>query len=220
MKPARFNPSSAIEMNDDVFAAMLDEVDYPMLLVSEHLSLLHLNAAAVAQFGDLGALTVDKLGLDSTRDQFAMVRAVKAACGQGKRSFIQIRHRSKGLLSASVVPLDRGDEASTALLIMAKPRFCQELSLHGFARESRLTDVETRVLRLLCAGLSVQDIADAHNVKVSTIRTQMTSLRSKTGAKDIRDVLFKLAVLPPVLGALRSPLPWSGTGTEASQPQQ
>lgn len=205
MRRARLNSNTgAAGSNGDLLAAMLDEVDYPMLLVSQDLRVLHLNAAAVEQFGDQDAFAIDQeLNTSTTRDQSAMARAVKLACTQGKRSFIQVRRGTLGLLSASVVPLARAGQAPAALLILAKRSLCQELSLHGFARENQLTDVETRVLRLLCAGLSVHDIADAHNVKISTVRTQMTSLRSKTGAKDIRDIVFQLAVLPPVLSALR-----------------
>ena len=46
------------------------------------------------------------------------------------------------------------------------------------------------------------ETADA-SVAVSTVRTQIGSIRIKTGASSIRELVRQVAVLPPLVGALR-----------------
>ena len=47
------------------------------------------------------------------------------------------------------------------------------------------------------------EIASRAGVAVSTVRTQIGSIRSKTGATSIRELVRQVAVLPPLVGALR-----------------
>jgi hypothetical protein len=42
-------------------------------------------------------------------------------------------------------------------------------------------------------------------VALSTVRTQIGSIRTKTGAGSIRDLVRQVALLPPLVGALRGP---------------
>jgi DNA-binding CsgD family transcriptional regulator len=46
-------------------------------------------------------------------------------------------------------------------------------------------------------------IARQQNVAVSTVRTQIGSIRAKTGAGSISELVRQVAVLPPLVGALR-----------------
>jgi DNA-binding CsgD family transcriptional regulator len=46
-------------------------------------------------------------------------------------------------------------------------------------------------------------IAERQNVAVSTVRTQIGSIRAKTGAGSISELVRQVAVLPPLVGALR-----------------
>jgi hypothetical protein len=50
-------------------------------------------------------------------------------------------------------------------------------------------------------------------VAVSTVRTQIGSIRAKTGAGSIRELVRQVAVLPPLVGALR------GAAGSAQQPR-
>jgi hypothetical protein len=47
-------------------------------------------------------------------------------------------------------------------------------------------------------------VASAHGVALSTVRSQIGSIRLKTGAASIRDLLAQVARLPPLMGRLRS----------------
>ena len=67
-----------------------------------------------------------------------------------------------------------------------------------------LTGAETRVLEQLCAGTEPLRIAALHGVEISTVRTQITCIRQKTGAGDITALVMRVAQLPPMVSALRS----------------
>jgi DNA-binding CsgD family transcriptional regulator len=60
-----------------------------------------------------------------------------------------------------------------------------------------------RVMAGLCEGRSPNDIADQQGVAISTVRAQIGAIRSKTGSPSIPALVRQLAVLPPLLGALR-----------------
>lgn len=94
------------------------------------------------------------------------------------------------------------DQRSAALLILSRPRSCEELSLHWYARLRGLTDTEVRVLTALCHGLSPQAIAGRHGVALSTVRTQISNLRLKTGSRSIVDLVRHVMALPPLVNSL------------------
>ena len=59
------------------------------------------------------------------------------------------------------------------------------------------------MLAALCAGQRPSEIAAALCVALSTVRTQIGSIRAKTGAESIRALVRQVAVLPPLVSALR-----------------
>jgi DNA-binding CsgD family transcriptional regulator len=87
--------------------------------------------------------------------------------------------------------------------VLGKRSVCEQLSVQGYARAVSLTPAETRVLELLCNGVQPTAIAVQQGVAVSTVRTQIGSIRAKTGANSIRELVRQVAVLPPLVGALR-----------------
>jgi len=189
----------------DVFAAMVDEVDYPMLLVTCDMQLLHANKAARRCLEDLQTfrLAGGELQLRCGSDQAAVGRAVNAACTRGLRGFVRLSQRQGRCDAVAVVPQRGRDDVNVALLMLGRTGLCEELSMHAYARNHGLTASEARVLGALCSGHSPPAIARSHGVAVSTVRTQIYSLRAKTGAKDIGELLRMVAVLPPLVNALQ-----------------
>ncbi len=59
------------------------------------------------------------------------------------------------------------------------------------------------MLQALCDGLDPMQIARHNGVAVCTIRSQIGSLRAKTGAASIRELLSRVAALPSLGTALR-----------------
>jgi DNA-binding CsgD family transcriptional regulator len=185
---------------------MLDEIDYGMLLVTAEGDLRYLNHVARLELDGEHPLQLQGRSLRARRVvDVAPLYDALAAAQRGLRRLLMLgegEHR----VSLSVVPLPQADTSGGALtlLVLGKRQVCQQLSVQGFARSVHLTPAETRVLEWLCAGVRPTDIAIRANVAVSTVRTQIGSIRSKTGAASIRELVRQVAQLPPLVGALRS----------------
>lgn len=89
-----------------------------------------------------------------------------------------------------------GDQ--TALVMFGRRAPCSPLGLEMLARRHGLTLTETRVLHALLANTAPRDIAAAHGVGLSTIRTQIQSIRGKVGVRSIDALLLHAAEVPPV----------------------
>ena len=108
-------------------------------------------------------------------------------------------------VAVSVVPLRtrRAAAPMATQLSMGKRQMCGGLGVQWFARSHGLTLAETRVLEALSEGRQPSDIATRHGVGISTIRSQIGSIRSKTRSDSIGALVRQVAVLPPLVGALR-----------------
>ncbi len=193
-------------------AAMLDEIDYGMLLLDDQGQLLHVNHAARSQL-DAGhplCLVGRQLRARRACDQAPVRAALDAAVRRGLRKLLTVGEPGHEV-GISVVPLGAiaGDGRSLTLAMLGKRRVCGELAVQAFARSHGLTPGETRVLLALCEGLGPAAAAAAQGVAISTVRTHIGSIRLKTGAGSIRSILGKVAALPPLMGVLR---PGGSTG--------
>ncbi|MCW5634008.1 MAG: PAS domain-containing protein [Rubrivivax sp.] len=184
---------------------MLDEIDYGMLLVDADGQVLYLNHAARRELD--GAHPLQLLGRHVAAahpGEAAKLQDALAAAQRGLRRLLTLG-RGDQLVGISVVPLDEPDaRGGTTLLMLGKRAVCEQLTVQGYARARALTPAETRVLEMLCGGVQPTAIARQQGVAVSTVRTQIGSIRAKTGANSIRELVRQVAVLPPLVGALRS----------------
>jgi DNA-binding CsgD family transcriptional regulator len=98
------------------------------------------------------------------------------------------------------------------LLMLGRRAESQRLAITFFARSHGLTPAEENVLRGLCAGHSVNDIARGNGTTEGTVRTQIRTLRDKTAAPSIRVLLQRVAALPPVV-----PVSLAGVQSPATQ---
>lgn len=185
-------------------ALMIDEVDYGMVLVSGNGHVLHLNHAARLEVDNGQALKLSAGALFAHRneDDAAFHNALHDAHARQRRCLLTLGH-AEHAINVAVVPLDARHGRSATLLMLSKPRVCEALSLQYFASNHGLTQAEGQVLNALCTGLSPTDIAHKHGVAISTVRTQIHHIRSKTGASGIAALVRQIARLPPLLSALR-----------------
>jgi DNA-binding CsgD family transcriptional regulator len=188
---------------------MLDEIDYGMLLVTGDSQVLYLNHTARLELDSEHPLQLVGQSLRAQRPQdVAPLYDALASAQRGLRRLLTLGEGASRT-SVSVVPLPPGqgqrmdDHAPATLLVLGKREVCASLSVQGYARSMNLTPAETRVLERLCAGVRPNTIALEQAVAVSTIRTQIGSIRAKTGAGSISELVRQVAVLPPVVGALR-----------------
>lgn len=183
-----------------VLAVVLDEIDLGLILIDDDGHVRHANRMAQRRLDGCPTLTLDGESL-CTRlpsDQAKLQQAVRAAIQQGLRRLLTLG-TADARVSVSVIPVSLGLCWSGALLLLGKQQLCENLSLHAFAREFGLTAAEQEVLQGLCAGLQPQDIATRHSVALSTIRTQIASVRGKTQVDSIRELIGMVALLPPML---------------------
>jgi DNA-binding CsgD family transcriptional regulator len=184
----------------DWLAATLDEVDYGMLLLTDTSQVVHVNHAARIELDGDHPLQLlgHELRARHAHDVAPLHTALQNAALRGLRKLLALgagAHR----ISASVVPL--GD--AMTLLILSKRQMCESLSVQGFARGHSLTPAETRVLVALCQGVPPGEVARELGVGIATVRSQIGSIRQKTGAESIRALVRQVAVLPPLMGVLR-----------------
>lgn len=194
---------------------MLDEVDYGMVLVQADGRVAWLNHAAQQELEDTHPLqlTHGTLGVHNAVDVAPLFDAL-AAAQRGLRRMLTVG-RGTQQVTVSVVPLRdplgsgmgggmSGTTPCMTLLMLGKREVCAQLSVQAFARHYRLTSSEETVLGLLCAGVRPAQIAAQRVVRISTVRTQIGSIRGKTGAATIRDLVKQVAMLPPSMCALRT----------------
>ena len=184
----------------DWLAATLDEIDYGMLLLTDTNHVVHANHAARVELD--GEHPLQLLGRElrarHPHDVAALHTALQNAALRGLRKLLALGTGAQRV-SVSVVPL--GD--ATTLLMLSKRQVCESLSVQGFARSHGLTPAETRVLVALCQGIPPGEVAVALGVGIATVRSQIGSIRQKTGAESIRALVRQVAVLPPLMGVLR-----------------
>ena len=187
-------------------ALMLDENDYGLLLLDvggrvrwrNHRALVELDEAHPLKVVD--GRVVARADSDGTR----LAGALHDAAVRGTRELLTLDAEGQRV-SLAVVPLagEVLDGQPATMLLLGKRQVCENLSVRGFARAHKLTPAETRVLEALCAGVAPQTYAERQGVRISTVRTQIGSIREKTGARSIRALVRMVAVLPPMVPALR-----------------
>jgi len=193
-----------------LLAQVLDEIDYGVLLMADVRHVLHVNHAARAELGDEHPLQLlgGELRARHAKDVAALHDAVHDATQRGLRRLLSLGEPGQRI-GVSVVPLgwpagQDVDAPGGALLVLGRREVCGPLSIHGYARAHGLSESEERVLRALCNGLTPNEIAAQHQVKIATVRTQIAHIRAKTDTPGIRELVQSVAVLPPMMGVLRS----------------
>lgn len=181
-------------------AAMLDEIDYGMLLLGDATEVLHANHAARSEL-DAGhplQLVGRQLRARQAADMPRLHDALADAAHRSLRRLVALGE-GEGRANLAVIPLGR----PATLLVLGKRHLSERISVQCFASLHGLTPAETRVLTGLCEGLNPREVAELHEVGLATVRTQIGSIRAKTGAENIRALVRQVAVLPPMVSSLR-----------------
>ncbi len=187
-------------------AQMLDTLDYGMLLLTDAGKVVQINKAARRDLDDDHPLQLDGhcLLARSAQDAAPLRDALAGAAERGLRRLIQLGE-GRGRISVAVVPLPAqgADERPGVAVLLGKRQMCEELTVDWYARSHGLTMTETAVIKGLCADFTPQQVAVRQGVGLATIRTQIGSIRSKTGASSIRALVRQVALLPPLVSALQ-----------------
>lgn len=188
-------------------ARSLDEIDYGLLLISESGEVQYANQAAREVMDHRHPLQLcnQRVAARGVNDEAALQEALAAATRRGLRRLLTLGS-GEDRASLAVVPLELapGLPSGATLLLLGRREACQRLSIEWFARTHGLTPAESRVLEALARGDEPREIAQAFDVGLATVRTQIGCIRAKVGAQSIRDLLRMVGTLPPMLSALRA----------------
>lgn len=186
-------------------ARMLDETQHGMLLITPYGRLRHANHAARDELarGQSLRLAGEEI-LATHRDQQGVLLQALAEGRHCRRRLITLGTGDQAL-PVAVVPMGDGDPRAEALvlLVLGRRQGHEALTLDFYARTQGLTSAEARVLQSLCDGLRPKEVAQRFDVAVSTVRTQISSIRAKTQTASIRDLVSKVGTLPPITPTMR-----------------
>ena len=182
-------------------ALVLDQIDHGLILVDPQGRVWHANRVARAELNDPEhAMQFHEGCLRARRasDAQKLREALSAAHTKRLRCLLMLEADHQAT-SVAVVPLPCSHgETPVTLLMLGKRSARTSLATYWFARSCGLTAAEVQVLHALCGGVSPRDIASDHSVAVSTIRTQISSIRSKTRSTSLRELIRRVAHLPPI----------------------
>jgi DNA-binding CsgD family transcriptional regulator len=188
---------------------LVDELAHGVVIASAEGRVLHVNQAARQVLSRRQTLAVHEGRLQAhDPKQSRLLLQALAKGGAGRRSMVSLRSPGGWALSVAVVPL-RGESpgrAATLGLFLSRASVCDTLMLCFFARAHGLTNSEEQVLAILCQGYSAPEAAVQLNVAVSTVRSHVRSLCSKTQSNGVRALVGRVAVLPPLGSSLHHPV--------------
>ena len=187
--------------------AAFDEIDNGLLVCTEHGQVLCSNQSARRALRGEHPLVLEDCGVLEARDPRhgpVWAQALRGAATQSRRQFLQL----DPLLSdkcIAVVPLPVGDTPAqpAVLILLGRQHLCGKLAAQWFGMSHGLSPAEDNVLGALAAGHRPQTIAQRHGVCISTVRTQVASINNKAQTHATGDLLRRLTLLPPMVGALR-----------------
>lgn len=183
---------------------VLEELDYGVLLLNASGRVLHCNLAARRGLDDSHPLEINgnQLRCRDPRDAAPFSEALQNAESDGRRCLLRLGEGERRS-NVVVVPLNRDVSRAAVLLVLERGQLCGELAAQWFALRYGLTPTETEVLKALSAGVRPNFVAEQQGVAISTVRTQIQSIRAKSGADSIGELMRQLAMLPPLMSALR-----------------
>jgi DNA-binding CsgD family transcriptional regulator len=184
----------------EVLSLLFDEFSHAVVVATQYRKIVHANEAARREFARCDVLYADQGELRALSPiDGKLLQCALAKAASGERNLIRLSG-SGMVLSVAVVPLKVcAESAATKIALFFGPSgLCNSGMFDLFARRHSLTPMEERVLVLLCRGLSAPEIAADLGVAVSTVRTHVRSLCVKTTASGTRELVTRVASLPPV----------------------
>jgi DNA-binding CsgD family transcriptional regulator len=188
-------------------ALLMDELAYGIVVTSMQSQVLHANKVARLELARSRVLGLrNQLLHCATADNEKILQEAMTKAGQAKRSLVTLVASDGFRLTMAVIPLrpEHPGAPPKAAFMFSRPSVCDSLMLCFFARSYALTATEELVLGILCQGFSAPEAATQLKVAVSTVRSHIRSLCAKTRSSGVRELVNRVAVLPPVAPTLRN----------------
>lgn len=192
-----------------LMACVLDEVDYGLMLLSGDGLVVHANHAALREMGSNHPIELRsrRLRARDPQEQPGLTEALDAARHRSSRCMLNIGS-GPSRIGLSIVPLplplSSRSGGNAVLLTLQRAQLVEKLSVGAFARARGLSQREEEVLTALCEGLRPTQIAERLGVAVATVRSHVHNLKEKTHARSMVELVKQVALLPPLVTALKS----------------
>ena len=195
-------PASTPQLVEPLVARLLDEVDVGLAVIDAQARVLLANRAAHRESAQGGRWQIDD-GIARpvhAVDAPAFGRALRAAVA-GLRSLATFAGEDgQDAGHVAFIPLAPAlDAPPLVLLLFGRQQVCGPLGVQFFARQHGVTLAESWVLAALCDGRTPRGIAQQRGIALSTVRSQISNIRQKTGARSIPDLLRTVSKLPPLV---------------------
>ena len=132
-------------------------------------------------------------------EQLAWANAVHRASTKLTPSLVEFTHK-EGHSFVDVVPVMAGTEVLALAKFGPHPTDTIQ-SLQQFGKHHHLTAAEIGILENVFRGMKPHAIASARDVALSTINSQLATIRHKTKCRSMAELLMRLTRLPAVLAA-------------------
>lgn len=173
----------------------LDQISQAVALLDQSGRVVFANHSAESIFRESGGPTVINNCLTTSDGQMSnqikeALRLAKSGLGCSVRLNDLPRQRYWIATFNPLGPTSRHGSAGVRILVLIScPDHGASNGLHQFARLYALTPAETRVLQYLLDQKSTQDIADALAIGISTLRTHLKHIFSKTATSNQRELV-------------------------------
>jgi DNA-binding CsgD family transcriptional regulator len=194
----------------DLLSHAMDELACGVIIIDALGKLLHKNLAADAVLARGDSVSIQNGTVTTAHSSDArQLNEALAKATAGKRSMIALGALAR--TTVAVVPLQRheaGTQPNTPVselrfaLMFSRAGVCETLMLSFFSRAHSLTAAEENILGLMCVGLTAPEMAQQLKVGEATVRTHVRNICAKTHSSGVREVVKRLAVLPPLMAAV------------------
>ncbi|HEX4510937.1 MAG TPA: LuxR C-terminal-related transcriptional regulator [Burkholderiaceae bacterium] len=200
--PPRHAPFGLPDFGPPLLNQILDELDVGIVVTEATGRVRFANRSALrsCEHGGPCRIVQGVVKAAQEHEELGFVRALRQAA-DGRRSLLTIDDAGTTRFLAFVPVGSDGRGDCGVLLMLGRTQVCGALSVEFFARQYGVTTAESAVLSALCNGKSPRAIAEERGIAVSTVRTQISRIRQKTGARSITELLRLASTLPPLVTA-------------------
>ncbi len=187
---------------------LLNDVGFGILILDPELRVCFCNDSARVALNSVGfdSVLCDDLEMDSDEPASGKVRAdIKKflSCARlavtGQRKLILLG-QGDIQIAAALSPINLGEHYRQhgVLVTTERKTVCETISLWAYGRVQGLTAGELKVLDFLANGHEPKEVANNLKISVTTVRTHIKSIISKTESSSLRNLLLRVAKLPPI----------------------
>jgi DNA-binding CsgD family transcriptional regulator/PAS domain-containing protein len=189
----------------DVFHRSLDSMDFGLSFIDTAGKIRFANDAAKkialgAGFIKANGLFDAKNAASGAASKALQALIEQAATGEGGAAVLDtLGTMALSLPVSRAVRTPAGESRAAVMLILIDPAGRAETALQFVSQAFSLSPAESRVLPLLLKGQTPTEIAQSLDLKLPTVRSQLSAIFAKTGTARQQELIRLLGSVPPVL---------------------